>query len=98
MARTDDGSVKARGCTNNHTWETFVIGTLSSSTRGTDARGLAADPHVQFLCSSAVLTAVLAATGQDTGGWRTSVSALGATKFRCLAGKGTDELERSYFA
>ncbi|GAA3386924.1 hypothetical protein GCM10020369_27460 [Cryptosporangium minutisporangium] len=92
-----DGAVKARGCTNNHTWETFVIGTVSSSTRGTDARALRADPHVQFLCSPSVLTAVLTATGQDASGWRTSVSALGATKFRCLAGKGTDELSRPYF-
>jgi len=92
-----DGSVRARGCTNKHTWETFVIGTLSSSTSGTDAKSLQADPNVQFLCSSSVLTAALTATGQDTAGWRTSVSAFGATKFRCLAGKGTDELRRAYF-
>ncbi|SHN03671.1 Serine/threonine protein kinase [Cryptosporangium aurantiacum] len=92
-----NGSVRARGCTNNHTWETYVIGTLSSSTGGTDPKALQADPHVQFLCSSTVLTAVLTATGQDAGGWRTTASAFGATKFRCLAGKGTDELRRAYF-
>ncbi|MFG1920439.1 protein kinase [Cryptosporangium sp. NPDC048952] len=90
-----DGSIRSRGCTNNHTWETYVIGTLSSS--ATDAKSLQADPNVQFLCSPTVLQTVLTATGQETGGWRTTVSAYGATKFRCLAGKGTDELKQPYF-
>jgi serine/threonine protein kinase len=91
-----DGRIRARGCTSKHTWETFVIGTLASS--ATDAKSLRADTNVLVLCSSAVLQASLSATGQDARGWRTTVSAYGATKFRCLAGKGTDELTKPYFA
>ncbi|GAA0263893.1 hypothetical protein GCM10009539_57570 [Cryptosporangium japonicum] len=90
-----DGGIRARGCTNNHTWETYVIGTLSSS--ATDAKAIRNDPNVRLLCSPAVLEAALTATGQDASGWRTTVSAYGASKFRCLAGKGTDELKQAYF-
>ncbi|WP_169744979.1 serine/threonine-protein kinase [Cryptosporangium arvum] len=90
-----DGGIRSRGCTNNHTWETYVIGTLASS--ATDAKAIRNDPNVQLLCSPTVLEAALSTTGQDTAGWRTTVSAYGATKFRCLAGKGTDELKQAYF-
>ncbi|MFI5955640.1 protein kinase [Cryptosporangium sp. NPDC051539] len=92
-----DGSYGSRGCTNKHTWETYVVGQLSSSESGADSSALRKDKNVQFLCSDSVLQAVLAASGLETNGWRTSVSAYGGDKFRCLAGKGDDALKAPVF-
>ncbi|WP_205752217.1 serine/threonine-protein kinase [Cryptosporangium phraense] len=93
-----DGTYQSRECTNNHTWETFVIGQLASSESSANASSLKADANVQVLCSDAVLQGALSATGQDPSGWRIAVSAdkTGAN-FRCLAGKGENTPRKAVF-
>ena len=102
--RSQSGSIVRRACVARHTWETYVIATLSTTTRATDAASIQADPNVQSLCTVGVMNALLAVAGQQsTTGW--TVKALGpvstegtaAREFRCIAGKGTNALTSPIF-
>jgi hypothetical protein len=98
------GNVSARklACNTAHTWETFLIGALPEDVKSAKYDDVAGDPYVKSLCSDGVLS--LALKGQPATGWQTEILppseseyASGKREFRCVAGKGLDKLNRSYF-
>ena len=102
--RTAAASIRTWACASQHTWETYVIGTLSTSTRQTNDASVRADANVKNLCTPGVLSSLLAVAGQQsTSNWTVAVlgpissKGTAAREFRCLAGQGTNALTSAVF-
>jgi serine/threonine protein kinase len=90
-------------CNRVHTWETFLIGDLPADVKSNDYDAVAGNSVIKVLCGAQGMQIALA--GEPTTGWSTEVLpptdsdfAAGKRKFRCVAGKGLDKLNRAYFA
>jgi serine/threonine protein kinase len=84
-------------CRGRHTWETYAEGELSEGIDITDHEAVRADPVVRQVCNEHTfrVTTLL----MDTSGWRFEVLppggnalVVGDRTFRCLAGRGVDQL------
>ncbi len=89
-------------CNRTHTWETFLIGDLPSDVKSSSYDEVAGNAVVKVLCGAQGMQ--IALNGESTAGWSAEVLppteteyAAGKRKFRCVAGKGLDKLNRSYF-
>jgi serine/threonine protein kinase len=98
------GDVSARRvvCNRAHTWETFLIGDLPSTIKTHDAETIANNEVIKVICGAQALS--IALNGESTSGWETDVLppskaeyGAGKREFRCVAGKGLNELNRAYF-
>ncbi|MEV0396093.1 serine/threonine-protein kinase [Polymorphospora rubra] len=99
--RTQGGELVASRvpCTGPHTWETYAIGDLPADIAGIDHATVVADPAVRRLCNTTnLLTTSLML---NLGGWQLEVLpptgeavATGDRSYRCLAGRGSNQLER----
>ncbi|MFB6396590.1 protein kinase domain-containing protein [Polymorphospora lycopeni] len=99
--RTQGGRLVASRvpCTGPHTWETYAIGDLPADVAGADHATIVADPAVRRLCNTTnLLTTSLML---NLGGWQLEVLpptpeavAAGDLSYRCLAGRGPDQLDR----
>jgi serine/threonine protein kinase len=93
------GAVRAARipCAGRHTWETFAVGDLPASVTAVDHDTVRKVPAVRQVCAEASFTAVTLM--MSAKGWEFEVLppdaaafAAGDRIFRCLAGKGTDQL------
>lgn len=101
QARSGGGELLADrvSCAGRHTWETYAIGDLPASVTEVDHDTVTADPTVRRLCNTTnLLTTSLML---DLTGWQLEVLpptrqalAAGDRSFRCLAGRGPDQLDR----
>ncbi len=99
------GAAQRRSCTSRHSWETYVIGTLSPSTSAGDPQSVRDDPGVRALCTRQILQLIALQAGQPTEGWQVTV--LGPVRrdgdneerreFRCVAGNGPDSSDKPHF-
>lgn len=84
-------------CTGRHTWETYALGDLPDAVPATDHSAVTKDRTVRQVCGETSFRAVTLL--MDAGGWRFEVLppdaeavADGDRTYRCVAGKGTDQL------
>jgi hypothetical protein len=91
------GSARRLPCTGRHTWETYAEGDLPASVTAVDRDSVKAAPAVRQVCAETSFTAVTLLMSAE--GWQFDVLppdadalAAGDRTYRCLAGKGTDQL------
>ncbi|MFD1320830.1 serine/threonine-protein kinase [Micromonospora sonneratiae] len=100
------GPVQVRGsgaravqvpCSGRHTWESYAEGDLPAEVVATDHRAVKADPTVRRVCAETTFRSTTLQMTVD--GWHFEVlpppeesMKLGQRTFRCLAGKGTNQL------
>lgn len=84
-------------CAGRHTWEAFAVGDLPVAVTAADHAAVLADPTVRQVCGENTFRAVTLRT--DTAGWRFEVLPpdpqaleIGDRTYRCLAGRGPDQL------
>jgi Protein kinase domain len=93
-------------CSQPHTWQTFAIAMMPTESATFNVNVVQANPTVRAVCSAKVLLASRtgAALRVPQGGWRVQVMPpdeaafdTGVRTYRCLAGRGLDELRASQF-
>jgi tRNA A-37 threonylcarbamoyl transferase component Bud32 len=89
---SDTGTASPVDCAKPHTWEVFAVGDLPRSERRTDYRSVRENPAVQDICNQYGLV-TLVPLG-ELGTWKVDVlpPTGHARSYRCLAGKGPDQL------
>jgi hypothetical protein len=95
-------TAKSTPCTSRHSWETFLLADLPSDVVSSNYNDVKKSTLVSVLCTSTNLS--LSLGGGDTSGWSVDVLppnapafASGNRVFRCVAGRGRDSLNKSYF-
>jgi serine/threonine protein kinase len=83
-------------CAGRHTWESYAVGDLPAEATATDYPVVKADPTVRQVCGEDTFRLV---TRMSPNGWKLEVlpptkeaAAAGDRTFRCLAGRGANEL------
>jgi hypothetical protein len=102
------GVVTARSlpCDQPHTWQTFAIAMMPTESATFNVNIVQANPTVRAVCSTKVLlgSRTGAALRVPQSGWRVQVMPpdeaafdTGVRTYRCLAGRGLDELRTAQF-
>jgi hypothetical protein len=82
-----------QSCTAPHTWETYVVGTLSSSANRVTAARVRQDANAITMCSESIFDALKDLSTIPDGTWRIEVigpkaAGVDGDEFRCVASLG----------
>jgi len=95
-------SARSKACNQPHSWETYLIGVLPAAVKSNDSETVANNELIKVICGDQALS--IALDGQSSTGWSTEILPpsqsdfnAGKREFRCVAGKGLDELNKPVF-